>query len=378
MTTRRPQSPGFSVPEARGDPVPERGSAQHGAGHDEKHDAKHDEKHGADGRQPRRTLRGRGAAYATLGSGAPAAGAAAGTAGTSAAAGAAGTSGAAGAGIRIQKAMAQAGVASRREAERMIQEGHVRVNGEEVMQPGRLLAHGDALEVRGRTVAWEDRPPPELWALYKPKRCVCTLSDPQGRRTVKDFFPRTAQRLFPVGRLDYDAEGLLLLTSDGALAQRVMHPSFGMPRVYLVKVRGVVEAATLRKLAHGVDLEGRVRQPARTRILHTVNEKTWLEVVLREGIQHHIKKMFQAVGHPVLKIKRYQIGPIELGDLQPGKARRLGQADMERLMRWAETGRAGHAGPRTGGARKRGRVPAPGGADDVPLLRLPPAELASS
>jgi 23S rRNA pseudouridine2605 synthase len=280
------------------------------------------------------------------------------------------------AGIRIQKAMAQAGVASRREAERMIQDGHVRVNGAEVVQQGRLLHPGDTLEVAGRKIIWEVRAAPELWALYKPKRCVSTLSDPQGRRTVKDFFPRTAQRLFPVGRLDYDAEGLLLLTSDGALAQQVMHPSFGMPRVYLVKVKGDVQRETLRKLGQGIELEGKVRQPARTRVLHTVNDKTWLEVVLKEGIQHHIKKMFQAVGHPVLKIKRYQIGPIELGDLNPGQTRRLGQGDMERLRHWAATGKAGSHQP-----SKRGKAGAEAGESatddaDVPLLQLPAAELA--
>lgn len=274
-------------------------------------------------------------------------------------------------GIRIHKAMAQAGIASRREAERMIAAGLVRVNGEEVLLPGRLLVPGDRLSVEGRGIAWEGGSPHELWALYKPKRCVSTLSDPQGRRTVKDFFPPSDQRLFPAGRLDYDAEGLLLLTNDGELAQRVTHPSFGMARVYLVKVRGTVAGATLRKLARGVELDGRMRRPARTRILHTVNDKTWLEVVLREGIQHHIKKMFQAVGHPVLKIKRYQIGPIELGDLRPGQSRKLGRADSERLMRWAESFRRGQRAASRGGAERAG-------AEDVPMLDIPAEELAAS
>lgn len=277
-------------------------------------------------------------------------------------------------GIRIQKAMAQAGIASRREAERMIAEGRVKVNGEEVLRPGRLLVTGDALEVAGRAVSWERQGSHELWALYKPKRCVCTLSDPQGRRTVKDFFPRTERRLFPIGRLDYDAEGLLLLTDDGDLAQRVTHPSYGMPRVYLVKVRGTVEGGTLRKLAQGLLLEGVVRQPARTRILHTVNDKTWLEVVLREGIHHHLKKMFQAVGHPVLKIKRYQVGPVELGDLKPGQTRKLGRGDIEKLMHWAQ---APAGRPAADGRRTRGRAAARAGSDDVPLLRIPAAELTT-
>jgi 23S rRNA pseudouridine2605 synthase len=365
MSVRRPPSAGFSVPEARGDVVPEGGrAARRGDSPPRRGRATHD----ADDTAPR----GSRAAHDTDDT-VPRGGRAAQDPGAAA------SQGSAPAGIRIHKAMAQAGVASRREAERLIAEGQVRVNGEAVARPGRPLIPGDRLEVRGRAVAWEVRAPPELWALYKPKRCVCTLSDPEGRRTVKDYFPRTAQRLFPVGRLDYDAEGLLLLTSDGALAQRVLHPSFGMPRVYLVKVRGIVEQETLRRLAQGVRLEGRVRQPARTRVLHTVNEKTWLEVVLREGIQHHIKKMFDAVGHPVLKIKRYRIGPIELGDLQPGKSRRLGQADMDRLTHWAETGRADSE--RAGRARiapppEQAGAPGPGGADEVPLLRLPPAELA--
>jgi pseudouridine synthase len=171
--------------------------------------------------------------------------------------------------------------------------------------------------------------------------------------------------------LDYDAEGLLLLTNDGELAQRVTHPSYGMARVYLVKVRGTVAAAALRTLARGVPLDGRTRRPARARILHTVNDKTWLEVVLREGIQHHIKKMFLAIGHPVLKIKRYQIGPVELGDLKPGQSRKLGRADSERLMGWAESFRRGQRAESRGGA---GRA----GADEVPMLDLPAEELAAS
>jgi 23S rRNA pseudouridine2605 synthase len=277
------------------------------------------------------------------------------------------------AGVRVHKAMAQAGVASRREAERMIELGQVKINSKEVVERGRVLQAGDILQVNGRTVEWEHLAAPELWALYKPKRCVSTLSDPQGRRTVKDFFPRTEQRLFPVGRLDYDAEGLLLLTSDGTLAQQVTHPSYGMPRVYLVKVKGVVQRETVQRLAQGIVLEGRMRQPARTRVLHTVNDKTWLEVVLREGIQHHIKKMFLAVGHPVLKIKRYQVGPIELGDLRPGKTRRLGRADIERLKHWAAQGRASQKN----GAAPRGTAAAAGqDVEQIPLLKLPAAELA--
>ncbi|HUJ73223.1 MAG TPA: pseudouridine synthase, partial [bacterium] len=150
--------------------------------------------------------------------------------------------------MRVHKAMAQAGLASRRHAEEMIRAGQVRVNGVPMLAPGASLKLGDVLEVRGARVEWERPAAPELWALYKPKGCVSTLHDPQGRRTIKEYFPRAAPRLFPIGRLDYDAEGLLLLTNDGALAQRVAHPAHGVPRIYLVKVKGIVEAEKLARL----------------------------------------------------------------------------------------------------------------------------------
>jgi 23S rRNA pseudouridine2605 synthase len=234
-------------------------------------------------------------------------------------------------GLRVQKAIARAGLASRREAERLVAGGRVRINGAPVRELGACLAPGDALEVDGQPVLWEQPAATELWALYKPKRCVSTLRDPQGRPTVCDYFPKSAGRLYPIGRLDYDAEGLLLLTNDGELAQRVAHPSFQVPRVYLVKVKGIVGAAALTLLARGIRLDGRLRA-SRVRILHVVGDKTWLEVTLREGVHHHIKRMFAAAAHPVLKIKRYQIGPVELGDMTPGECRKLGRGEIRRLL----------------------------------------------
>lgn len=233
--------------------------------------------------------------------------------------------------VRVQKAIARAGLASRREAERLVVEGRVRVNGTPVKELGACLASGDLLEVDGRPLAWEQPAATELWALYKPKRCVSTLRDPQGRPTVRDYFPKSAGRLYPIGRLDYDAEGLLLLTNDGDLAQRVAHPSFQVPRVYLVKVKGIVGAEALARLARGVRLDGRLHT-SRVRILHVIGDKTWLELTLREGVYHHIKRMFAAVAHPVLKIKRYQIGPVELGEMKPGQCRKLGREEIRRLL----------------------------------------------
>jgi pseudouridine synthase len=231
----------------------------------------------------------------------------------------------------VQKAVARAGLASRREAERMLSLGRIRINGETVKEPGTCLEPGDRLEVDGRAVDWEQATQAELWALYKPKRCVSTLRDPEGRPTVRDYFPRSAPRLYPIGRLDYEAEGLLLLTNDGDLAQRVAHPSFQVTRVYLVKVKGIVPPETVARLMHATQLDGRKRR-SRVRVLHVTGDKTWLEVMLHEGLHHHIKRMFAAVGHPVLKIKRYQVGPVELGDMKPGDCRKLGRKEIDQLL----------------------------------------------
>ena len=236
--------------------------------------------------------------------------------------------------IRLNKAIALAGLASRREADALIRRGQVRLNGALVRKPGATMVPGvDELEVDGRPVTVPSAVRTELWALYKPKGCVSTLHDPEGRPCLADYLPRgAAGRLFPIGRLDYDAEGLILLTNDGELAQRVAHPSFGVDKVYLVKVKGLVQPAALGRLGRGPQLEGRRRQRVRARVLHTLTDKTWREVTLREGIQHHIKKMFAAEGHRVLKIKRYQVGPVELGDLEPGRTRKLGKAEIDALL----------------------------------------------
>jgi len=251
--------------------------------------------------------------------------------------------------IRLNKAIALAGLASRREADALIRRGEVRLNGQVVRELGTTMVPGaDDLEVSGQPVAVPTALQAELWALYKPKGCVSTLHDPEGRPSLADLLPRHSGRLFPIGRLDYDAEGLILLTNDGALAHRVAHPSFGVEKIYLVKIKGLIAPEALHRLGQGPRLEGRQRQPVRARILHTHNDKTWLEVTLREGIQHHIKKMFAAEGHRVLKIKRYQVGPVELGDLQPGQLRKLGRPEMDALLHGAKSVR-----PRPAGRRAR-------------------------
>jgi pseudouridine synthase len=243
---------------------------------------------------------------------------------------------------RIQKAIAQAGIASRREAERMMLAGSIKVNGRVVRELGSSVVAGrDTLEVLGKKLAWDTPRPTEVWALYKPKNCVTTLSDPQQRTTVKEYFPRTSARLVPVGRLDYDAEGLLLLTNDGDLAQKVAHPSHSVPKTYLVKVKGIVSEETLAKLHSGPKIRGKRHRPAKARVLHHLTDKSWVEVTLKEGIHHHIKKMFLELGHRVLKIKRYRIGTVALEDLAPGESRRLSEKELSGLLRPRSAARTG-------------------------------------
>lgn len=238
--------------------------------------------------------------------------------------------------LRLNKAIARAGLVSRRAAEKLVLAGEVRLNGEVVRDLAVSVHPGeDVLEVQGKRLVLKEKNKAEVWALYKPKRYVSTMHDPQGRPSLQDLLPPTQSRLFPVGRLDYDAEGLILLTNDGDFAQQVAHPSHSVEKVYLVKVKGLVPPQALKRLAEGPVLDGRKKRGVRARVLHNLEDKTWLEVTLREGVQHHIKKMFLWVGHRVIKIKRYQIGPVTLGEMEPGGVRKLGKGDIEALLRSA-------------------------------------------
>ncbi len=235
--------------------------------------------------------------------------------------------------VRIQKVIAQAGVASRRAAEDLIRAGEVSLNGEIVTQMGRKMLIGkDHLSVEGRKVKITSQQKTKVYALYKPKNCITTLSDPNGRVTIKDFFPQTSARLFPVGRLDYDAEGLILLTNDGDLANQLMHPRHKVSKGYFVKVRGIVQNDALSELRRGPVIGDRKHQRVRVKIMHTVNDKTWLELFLKEGTNRQIKKMFKKIGFPVQKIKRFQIGQIILGDLQSGESRALSLKEIEQIL----------------------------------------------
>ncbi len=236
---------------------------------------------------------------------------------------------------RLQKIIAHAGFASRREAETMIREGRVTVNGRVVTELGsRANATRDHIKVDGKLITRAE--PHRYILLYKPKEVMTTVEDPQGRRTVIDLVRGVRERIYPVGRLDYHSEGLVLLTNDGELAFKVSHPTNGSVKTYHVKVRGVPEQRLIDKLQRGITLDGKRTLPCEIRRVKTTGRtedegNSWFEVKLREGRTQQIRKMFQAVGHPVSKLKRVAIGPISDPKLTPGVWRELSKQEVKML-----------------------------------------------
>ncbi len=236
---------------------------------------------------------------------------------------------------RLQKIIAHAGFASRREAEAMIREGRVTVNGRVVTELGsKADAARDHIKVDGKLITHAE--PHRYILLYKPKEVMTTVEDPQGRRTVIDLVRGIRERIYPVGRLDFHSEGLVLLTNDGDLAFKVSHPTNGSVKTYHVKVRGVPEDRLIDKLQRGITLEGKRTLPceiARVRTTGRTDEEgnSWFAVKLREGRTQQIRKMFQAVGHPVSKLKRVAIGPISDPKLPPGVWRELTKQEVKML-----------------------------------------------
>jgi 23S rRNA pseudouridine2605 synthase len=228
--------------------------------------------------------------------------------------------------MRLAKHLAHAGIASRRAAEQIIAAGRVQVDREVVHDPARDVTGRESIAVDGRTVG-EPVSERAVYALNKPRGVVSTAHDPQGRQTVVSLIP-SSRRLYPVGRLDAESTGLILLTDDGPLAHRLTHPSFEVPRVYRATVRrGPVREDALRRLREGVLLEDGKTAPARVRrISHDV-----IEIVMHEGKKRQVRRMCEAVGHPVKALERIAFGPLRLGTLEPGRFRRLKAAEVERL-----------------------------------------------
>ncbi|MBP3657181.1 MAG: rRNA pseudouridine synthase [Clostridia bacterium] len=235
--------------------------------------------------------------------------------------------------MRLQKYMAMCGVAARRKCEEIILSGRVSINGQIITQMGVQVEDGDVVELDGQVIRPEES---KRYIIYhKPAGEVTTVSDDKGRETVMDRFKDFEQRLYPVGRLDYDSEGLLLLTNDGELAQRLTHPSCEVDKVYLARVTGNPSNEAIERLRRGVFMEGDERRtyPAQVRVVRDEALFSDIVVSIHEGRNRQVRRMFDAVGHKVLLLRRIRFGSLELGSLRRGEWRELTQEEIEALRR---------------------------------------------
>ena len=237
---------------------------------------------------------------------------------------------------RLQKILSTAGVASRRLSEELILQGRVSVNGKTITELGTKADPSvDEIKVDGRRIKSEQRKRYVL--LNKPRGYITTRSDPEGRPTVMDLMKGVKEYIYPVGRLDYDSEGLLLLTNDGELAARLTHPRHEVEKVYEARVKGVPDDHALDRLARGVPIDGRRTAPAKIRASEPFargsGEQTIVEISIHEGRQRQVRKMFEAVGHPVVRLRRVRIGPLEDPDMPVGHWRELTPQEVSRLRK---------------------------------------------
>lgn len=231
---------------------------------------------------------------------------------------------------RLQKFMAEAGVASRRACEELIRQGRVTVNGETASLGRSVEPEQDRVELDGKPVQKEQRRTVIL--LYKPRGVVSTSSDPEGRRTVQDYFREIPERLYNVGRLDLNSEGLLLMTNDGALANRLTHPRYGVEKTYYAVCDGRLTASEAARLTNGVEFEDGVTAPARVDAVRTTQRgDTSFLITIHEGRNRQIRRMLEAVGHRTLRLKRERFGPLSLGTLAPGEWRKLSDEEIKKL-----------------------------------------------
>jgi len=236
---------------------------------------------------------------------------------------------------RLQKILARCGVASRRGAEQMMREGRISVNGMTVTRPGiKADATQDAIRVDGKLIS-ESAVSRVYLALHKPQGYVATLKDPHGRPIVTDLLRGVPERVFPVGRLDYDSEGLLLMTNDGDFSYRVQHPTFKVPKTYLVKVQGKLTRSDIETVRKGIILEDGPFKPVRAAVEKTNQKSCWLEITILEGRNRVIRRFFDSMHHPVSRLIRTAIADIHLGDLKSGEYRYLEKREVKSLIEFA-------------------------------------------
>jgi 23S rRNA pseudouridine2605 synthase len=235
-------------------------------------------------------------------------------------------------GVRLQKVLAAAGLGSRRACEQLIEAGRVEVDGKKVREQGmRVDPDSAVIKVDGLRIA--SASDHVYLVLNKPKGVVSTMSDPEGRPSLAEYVADRSVRLFNVGRLDVDTEGLIMLTNDGDLAHRLAHPSFGVEKTYLAEIVGPVARDVGRRLRDGIELDDGLVQADSFKLVSTVGNRVMVEVSLHEGRKHVVRRMLSEVGHPVSRLIRTQVGPITLGNLKPGKHRRLSQQEIGALYK---------------------------------------------
>lgn len=232
--------------------------------------------------------------------------------------------------MRINKYLADAGICSRRKADDMIAQGNVSVNGVTLTKPGYDVQEGDEVRVNGQPI--ESGSQKAYYVINKPIGCVTSVSDDKDRMTVIDYFDNTGVRLFPVGRLDYNTSGVLLVTNDGDFAYRLTHPKHQVDKLYRVRIAGQISKEDISKLRHGVDIGGFVTSRARVDVVTWTKHSTLLDVTIHEGKNRQVRRMFEAVGKHVEELTRLEFAGIGLGHLKPGQYRKLNPNEVSRLM----------------------------------------------
>ena len=232
--------------------------------------------------------------------------------------------------VRIQKILAEMGLESRRKADEIVGEGRGTVNGKAATPGTKADPEQDHIKLDGKLLTGT-KERKVYFMLNKPVNVMTTLNDPENRPAVKDFLKKVKQRVYPVGRLDFDSEGLLILTNDGELAHTIMHPAKKVPKTYKVKIKGVLEAKDIERLESGLYLRDGKTAPAKVRKLRKLKENSWVEITITEGRKRQVRRMFDAVGHSVSRLIRTRIGKLDLGSLDPGQMRVLTEDEIESL-----------------------------------------------
>ncbi|MBQ7950671.1 MAG: rRNA pseudouridine synthase [Clostridia bacterium] len=237
--------------------------------------------------------------------------------------------------MRIQKYIADAGICSRRKAEEMIVKGLVKVNGETLDELGYQMQENDVVEVDGQVIGAPEKK--VYYMMYKPRGYVTTVKDQFDRPCVMDLIgDDIKERIYPAGRLDYHTEGLLILSNDGAFVNAITHPKHHIEKKYLAVINGKISEEDVEKLKRGVVIDGRKTAPAKVFLSEIFKDKCLVEVTISEGRNRQVRKMFEAVGHHVIELKRVQIGPIDLGSLKEGRIRKLNPNEVQALISLAE------------------------------------------